>query len=281
MPNQANQSNQANHPEASDSVVVRKEGRRPSASPRILITNDDGIQSEGLRRLAYKLAENHEVVVAAPDEDRSGSGTSIGRFNPSEGVALKVAELEGIEAYAVAGPPGLAVMAGALGAFGRAPDLVVSGVNAGTNTGHSVIHSGTVGGALTAHTFGCSGLALSQVPSDPWHWDTAAEIALPLVDWLLSQEGDPQVLNVNVPARTRSALAGARWAKLDSFGYFRVALADKTKGRVLFEVSEEHTGEEADTDSSLCQRGYVTITPLVPLKSERRPEASADAICGL
>lgn len=190
--------------EAADIVVDAERGEKkaetPARRPRLLLTNDDGIESPGLRMLAQRLAAKHEVVVVAPDADRSGVGTGIGRFDPREGVRYRRAELEGVEAYAIDGPPGLAVMASALGAFGRRPDLVVSGINAGMNTGHSVIHSGTVGGALTARTFGGRGVAISLAPSDPWHWESAVEVASSIVSWLLARPGGSLVLNVNVPA---------------------------------------------------------------------------------
>ncbi|HWL92199.1 MAG TPA: 5'/3'-nucleotidase SurE, partial [Phycisphaerae bacterium] len=207
-------------------VNVEPDAGKP-VRPRLLLTNDDGIESPGLRLLAQYLAKRHDLVVVAPKDDRSGSGTGIGRFDPTKGVSLNGVKLEGVEAYTVDGPPGLAVMAGALGAFGRPPDLIVSGVNAGMNTGHSVIHSGTVGAALTARTFGASGLAVSLRSSDPWQWDTAIRVASGVVDWLLSRADMRMVLNVNVPAVPLERLKGVTWAKLDEFGYFRVATANQ------------------------------------------------------
>ena len=146
--------------------------------PRVIVTNDDGIDSPGLRMLAAGLADEFDVVVAAPATDMSGSGTGIGGFDPVKGVDMTTVDMGGITAYTIAGPPGLAVMAAALGAFGRFPDLVVSGINAGMNTGHSIIHSGTVGAALTARTFRSRGIAISLAQSDPWQWDTAVEVGV-------------------------------------------------------------------------------------------------------
>src|SRR5919106_3909031 len=166
---------------------------------RVMITNDDGIESPGVAALIEALRELYELVVVTPASDMSGSGTGIGKFDPNLGVVLNQIDLPGVEAYSVDGPPGLAVMGAALGAFGRFPDLVVSGINAGINTGHSVIHSGTVGAALTARTFSIKGLAVSVAQSDPWQWDTAAEYAKSAAQWLLERDHGPYVLNVNVP----------------------------------------------------------------------------------
>jgi len=142
---------------------------------RLLLTNDDGVRSSGLQALAAGLAEQGpDLVVVAPQEDMSGIGAAIGRVRPDQRIDVRDVELAGgRRAFAIAGPPGLAVMAGCLGAFGDAPDLVVSGINAGPNTGHACLHSGTVGAALTASTFGVSALAVSIHVSDPMHWATA------------------------------------------------------------------------------------------------------------
>ncbi len=262
-------------------LVVGDAKAEPPGRPRILVTNDDGIASPGLRLLARELARRHDVVVVAPDVDRSGSGTGIGRFDPDEGVALAPADLDGIEAYRIAGPPGLAVLAGALGAFGRQPDLVVSGINAGMNTGHSVIHSGTVGGALTARTLGSRGLAVSLAASDPWHWETAVAVASDIVDWMLARPAGAHVLNVNVPARALADLAGVTWAELDEFGYFRVASTNPTDARLSFGVSAKDAGRDPDCDTARCLAGYVTLTPLSSVAAQTVPWLAADEVCRL
>lgn len=247
----------------------------PGRPPRILLTNDDGIESPGLRLLARRLAARHELVVVAPSEDRSGSGTGIGRFDPELGVSWGVAELDAVEeAYTIDGPPGLAVTAASLGAFGRAPDLVVSGINAGINTGHAVVHSGTVGAALTARTFGSDGLAVSLAASDPWRWETAVAVACDVVDWLLRHRG-PRVLNVNVPALPLAEVVGVTWAKLDEFGFFRVAPAEPG-ARLEFEVASRDSGRDPDSDTALCMRGFVTLTPLATVEAEPWPPVSPE-----
>lgn len=248
-----------------------------SASARILITNDDGIESPGIQILARALAERHEVVIAAPQDDRSGAGTGIGRIGP-DGVEYRQVELDGIEAYALAGPPGLAVMANALGAFGRKADLVVSGINAGLNTGHSVIHSGTVGAALTARTFGARGVAVSLAQSDPWQWDAAAAIAAEVVDWMLESADAPKVLNVNVPAVPYDEIAGVKWADLDGFGHFRVASTEEHGERVLFDV-EEGSGPLPGSDSAYCLANFVTLTPLSTVEPDPIPMISGEEVC--
>jgi 5'-nucleotidase len=270
-------------PEAErDHVVVDTVPDVPlHASPRILLTNDDGIESPGLRLLAQRLAKKHDLVVVAPDADRSGSGTGIGRFDPDAGVKLVAAAIEGVEAYQIDGPPGLAVMAAALGAFGRLPDLVVAGINAGMNTGHSVVHSGTVGAALTARTFGSRGLAISLAAADPWHWGTAVEIADRVVTWLLARPIGRPVLNVNVPALAMADLRGVTWASLDEFGHFRVAATDASHARLSFGVAARDSGRDPACDTARCQDGFVTLTALTAVAGESVAWVGAEEVCPL
>lgn len=250
--------------------------------PRLLFTNDDGIGSEGIRVLATRFSnEAYDVVVAAPATDMSGSGTGIGRWDAERGINLKSAGWEGIEAYTVAGPPGLAVMAASLGAFGPSPDLVISGINAGVNTGHSVIHSGTVGAVLTARTFGSHGLAVSLGYAGTWYWENAANAAIQAARWILEQGKSRVVLNLNVPGVPSTEVRGTRWADLDNFGYFRVAVADFTGERLQFEVGGSGAGEDPACDTYLCNHNYITLTPLAPIEPAPFPNVPADQIVSL
>lgn len=245
---------------------------------KVIVTNDDGIDSPGLRLLAKGLAEEHDVVVAAPSSDMSGSGTGIGGFDPVTGVDLTEVEIDGITAYTIAGPPGLAVMAAALGAFGRFPDLVVSGVNAGMNTGHSIIHSGTVGAALTARTFRSRGLAISLAQSDPWQWETAVEVGVSATTWILGRAHGPFVLNINVPGVSRSEINGIHWADLDEFGYFRVANAAVEDRKLQFVVGSSSAGTDPATDTALCAKNFVTVTPLSTIEPAPFPDLDASVV---
>ncbi len=249
-----------------------------TAKPRVVLTNDDGIDSPGIREFALGLADAYDLVVAAPAIDMSGSGTGIGAFDPVSGVALELADLDGIKGYTVAGPPGLAVMAAALGAFGRVPDLVVSGVNAGINTGHSVIHSGTVGAVLTARTFRSKGLAVSLAQSEQWMWGTAVAVGVAAADWMLRRNGGPHVLNINVPGVPIDRVEGVHWADLDEFGYFRVANADVTDRKLQFVVGPSSAGSDPASDTALCARNFVTITPLNTIEPAPFPDVEATSI---
>lgn len=232
---------------------------------RILVTNDDGIEARGIHVLAAALAaEGHDVIVVAPDCDRSGVGASLGTISSDEHLDVQRVELpgcDGVPAYAVDATPGLCVVAACLGAFGAPPGLVVAGINPGPNTGRAVLHSGTVGAVLTGQGFGCSGLAVSVGESDPWHYATAARVALDVLPMVL--DAPPRsALNLNVPACALGDLRGLRWARLAPFGAVRVALADRDDGKLQFELRATDVVVPLDSDSGLLRDGYATLTTL-------------------
>lgn len=252
-------------------LVVDDEPAGARWPPRLLVTNDDGIESPGIHSLARRLATEFEVIVVAPREDMSGTGTALGRFDPEAGVQMQAHSLEGVDrAFSVDGPPGLAVLASALGAFGRKPDMVVAGINAGLNTGHSVLHSGTVGAALTARSLGMCGLAISLDHSEPWCWDEAAEVAASAARWLI-QHGPGAVLNVNVPGRLLRQMKGATWADLDEFGHIRLATANLPGELLEFDVRSSTTGVNPSSDTALCRAGFVTFTLLESIEPAPTP----------
>jgi 5'-nucleotidase len=255
-------------PEVDRQIVVDRKDVVPSTGARVLVTNDDGIDAPGICHLALALASEFDVTVAAPDRDSSGAGTGIGRFDPVAGIPMRRADIGGPRAYALDGPPGLSVMAAALGAFGEPFDVVVSGINAGINTGQSVIHSGTVGAALTARTFGAHGIAVSLEPSEPWHWDTAATIAQAATRWITSETRHPIAISLNVPGRELGEIRGLEHAELDRFGYFRVAIADEGGQKLQFELAAHDDREPpSGCDTWFVRNGYATITALSPLET--------------
>jgi 5'-nucleotidase len=242
---------------------------------RLLVTNDDGVASPGLHALVRALvaAGHDDVVVAAPSSDMSGSGASIGKLHRDQHVDAERLELPGAEdvpAYAVAGPPGLCVLAARLSGFGDPPDLVISGINPGCNTGRAVLHSGTVGAALTAANFGLRGLAVSiDVAGDrPNHWDSAATVAAGAVDWLANAD-DCTVLNVNVPDLPLDEVQGARWAELAPFGTVRTAVLEPASsgGRLQMEFRPTRESLPPESDTWLVTSGYVTVTGLSGIRA--------------
>ncbi|MFM8305217.1 MAG: 5'/3'-nucleotidase SurE, partial [Actinomycetota bacterium] len=188
---------------------------------RVLVTNDDGVEAPGLLALAEAVAgAGHDVVVVAPSGERSGSGAAIGRLHRAGPIACTEtawASLPGVPVYALDVPPAAAVYAGVLGTFGTPPDAVVSGVNPGLNYGHLVLHSGTVGAALTAATVGVPGVAVSVAWAEHPRWATAAAFAPAVLAWLVQTGGPARAVNVNAPDLPLDEVRGVRPGALAPF----------------------------------------------------------------
>jgi 5'-nucleotidase len=232
---------------------------------QLLVTNDDGVSAPGLHALAGALVRaGHRVVVAAPARDCSGQSASIGPVHLSGQVAFERVEIDGLaaETLAIDGPPALAVMAACLGGFGPLPDLVVAGINAGANTGRAVLHSGTVGAALTAANFGIPGLAVSQAGRSDYHWAAAAAWAVALLDEAVALDR-PAVLNLNVPNRDMPDIQGLRPATLEPGGVVQSGVIEQPSGGVL-ELNFRRMADPAEgSDTALLEQGWATLTAVV------------------
>jgi 5'-nucleotidase len=231
---------------------------------RVLVTNDDGVEAPGLHALACALrADGHDVVVVAPSGERSGSGAAIGRLHRAGPIAWKAVEwpdLPGVPIHSVDVPPAAAVYAGCVGAFGPRPDVVASGINPGLNYGHLVLHSGTVGAALTARMLGVSGVAVSLAWGDDQHWSTAATLAADAVEWLDTQAGAPMVVNLSVPNVELTEVRGVRDARLHPFNERWKARTES--GELHLEYDGHASEPEPDTDFALVKAGYAAVTLL-------------------
>jgi 5'/3'-nucleotidase len=138
---------------------------------------------------------------------------------------------------------------------------LLSGINMGTNTGHAILHSGTVGAAFTAASFGLSGLAVSLAVADPMPWESVREPVAKAIE-LLRAAPRATVLNLNVPARANPQANGLRWALLDRFGSFRVAVAERRDSRVQLEYRATGAALDPESDTALVDSGFVTITAI-------------------
>ena len=196
-----------------------------------------------------------------------------------DGVEITPVELDvipDVPAFAVDAPPALIVIIGRLGAFGDSPDVVVSGINPGPNTGRSTLHSGTVGAALTAANMGLSGLAVSVGVGDNTHFDTAATVAARALDWVAASP-PKTVLNINVPNLPLAEIRGVRPARLAPFGTVRTTLGETVDGRLQVELRATEDELDPDTDTALVGAGYVAVTPLVGIRAAVEVELEAAA----
>ncbi len=226
----------------------------------ILISNDDGYQAPGLACLAEALGRIARVTVVAPDRDRSGASNSLTLDFP---IRATVTENGFIR---VDGTPTDCVHLAITGLLEREPDMVVSGINAGANLGDDVIYSGTVAAAMEGRFLGLPAIAVSLVGPDPKHFDTAAAVAVDLVQRLQRHPLPPDtLLNVNVPDRPRDALAGLKATRLGHRHKSEpVIRARDPRGRDIYWVGppgpEQDAGE--GTDFHAVRQGCVSVTPI-------------------
>ncbi len=238
---------------------------------RALVTNDDGVHSEGLRVLARAAAAHGlDVTVVAPSFDASGSSASMTAVAREGRVVVdQVEDGGGPPVLAVQGPPAFIVRAAMFGAFGPPPDVVLSGVNRGLNTGRAILHSGTVGAALTAATYGRSGLALSTEVEDDDSWVPDCPFVSEAVGWLTSAPL-ATVLNVNVPAAGGGGRRGVTAARLAEAGTVqgRVTEAGGDYMSVVFTDSGEQP--EEGTDAAALAGGLVSVTAIRAVVEDER-----------
>ena len=252
----------------------------------VFVTNDDGVDAPGLRVLAAALAAaGHDVLVVAPADDRSGSGAAIGKLyrdRPLPVVDHTWDDLPDIVVRSIDAPPATAVRAACLGAFGDVPDIVVAGINPGANTGHLVIHSGTVGAALTAAGLDVPAIAVSTrwSTNNEYHWETAAAFAVAAVDWVVQPDAAPRVVNINVPNLPIAEILGVEETELAPHGEVWVASADVSQGDLKIEITGR-ADPAPGTDVALVHDGYVSVTPLMSIvrgPARGAAEAITDAL---
>lgn len=229
---------------------------------RVLVTNDDGIARPGLKALAKALLEaGHDVIVAGPARECSGSAASLGAVEHEATIAVEpwaLDGLEGVSALAIHAPPAVAVRAACTGAFGPPPDAVVSGVNPGFNTGRLLLHSGTVGAAMTAASLDTCGVALSTSARPVIGFETAGLLAT-LVLESLSRAGLPPIaLNVNVPDLPAHHLLGVTQAAVrnDTVSDVRFSRVD---GGLSIRRRTNAPPFDPETDAGLLADGHVSI----------------------
>ncbi|MGA9872935.1 MAG: 5'/3'-nucleotidase SurE [Rhodococcus sp. (in: high G+C Gram-positive bacteria)] len=235
---------------------------------RALITNDDGVFSDGIALLArVAVRAGLDVVVAAPHEERSGAGASLTGMEAEDHLGVSRRRIDGlgdVPVFAVHASPALIAFVATRGAFGDPPDIVLSGINHGPNTGAAVLHSGTVGAALTACTHGLVGMAVSLATVDPQHWDTAEKVAEAAVGWIVDNGRTDAILNVNIPDVPPDRLRGVKAAPLARFGAVQAEIGDQGEDFVTIRFDAIRAEEDDDSDAGLVARGWATATLLRP-----------------
>jgi 5'-nucleotidase len=230
---------------------------------RILVTNDDGIQAPGLHALVRAIRGWGEIWVIAPDREQSAVGHAI---TLSEPIRLFPWIIEGADhTYAISGTPADCVKLALTELMPDRPDLVLSGVNRGENTGISVIYSGTVSAATEGTINGIPSLAISLGSFVSMRYDPAAKIGRHVAELAL-ENGLPRdtLLNVNVPDLPLEDIQGIRVTRQGRARFQETFLKrSDPRGKIYYWMDGAKTPlEETDTDGTALHEGYVTITPI-------------------
>lgn len=227
---------------------------------RILLSNDDGYFAPGLAALAEALAPLGEVTVVAPERDRSGASNSLTLDRP---LRLRKAA-NGF--YFVNGTPTDCVHLAVTGMLDHLPDIVVSGINLGSNMGDDTLYSGTVAAATEGYLLGVPAIAVSLASHHGQYFDTAARVARELAQRAMEQPfGQPVLLNVNVPDIPWDELKGSVVTRLGRRHKAEPVVRQTTpRGEQVFWVGAAGPAADAaeGTDFHAVANDYVSITPL-------------------
>jgi 5'-nucleotidase len=227
---------------------------------RILLSNDDGYFAPGLQALADALTGLGEIVVVAPEQNRSGASNSLTLDRP---LFLKEAA-NGF--YFVNGTPTDCVHLAVTGMLDSLPDIIVSGINNGANMGDDTIYSGTVAAATEGYLLGIPSIAVSLTSFDGNHFDTAGRVVRELVEKFIQQPfSEPVLLNVNVPDIPYDQLKGSEVTRLGRRHKAEsVVKMLSPRNETVYWVGAAGTAADAGpgTDFNAIERDYVSITPL-------------------
>ena len=232
----------------------------------ILISNDDGIYSNGIYELAKRMARLGKVTVVAPDREQSAIGHAITMHQPLRCRKIKLHELD-IDAWWVNGTPADCIKLGVETLLEARPDLIISGINNGENLGTDIIYSGTVSAAIEGSIFNIPSIAVSYEKHGETDFSLAAEVAMNMIEEVLRFASGANILmNINIPQiENINELKGIKITKLGVKKY-RNNFEERKDPRgnsyywLAGELIEDEIGE--DTDIYAVRNGFASITPL-------------------
>jgi 5'-nucleotidase len=244
---------------------------------RILLTNDDGISSDGLWAAARGLARVGHLTVIGTVDDWSGGSASIrmtigARLARYPDVPADVGP--GVEAYSIEAAPGGAILAGLMTGLFEPFDLVASGANYGINVGGDLVYSGTLGAAATGFQRGLPAFAISAERGvnrgQPQRWEIVADVAERTARWLGNRGQPPVLLNLNVPNRPFAEVEGARlvrpgrWANLDRANFQARSESDGSWQIVASVAQKMDPPSDPELDVGTVMAGWVAVSHVVP-----------------
>jgi 5'-nucleotidase len=232
--------------------------------PYILVTNDDGIAAPGIHVLVQELRQIAKVVVVAPDSEKSAVGHAITLSDPIRVTCYKKANFW--EGYAVSGTPADSVKIAVGALLERRPDMVVSGINLGSNAGINVIYSGTVSAATEGTILGIPSIAISLTTYTEPLFQTAARFAVRIVKLVLAKGLPPRtLLNINVPSLPEEKIRGVRITRQGMANFaeeFDRRIDPRNRVYYWMNGAKEDVEESDDVDDNAIKNGYISITPV-------------------
>ncbi|MCM8772480.1 MAG: 5'/3'-nucleotidase SurE [Candidatus Omnitrophica bacterium] len=230
---------------------------------KILLTNDDGIFSEGLRAIYKKLKEIADVFVVVPETEKSATSHSINLLSP---LRVKKVKVNGITCYIVSGTPVDCVKIGIKELIKEKIDMVVSGINPGPNLGMDILYSGTVSAASEGAILGIPSISISIADYKNFNFKTAAEISLRIIKKIKSIKFPKDtILNVNIPNKEIDEIKGIK-ITYQSESRFNEEYEKRVdpRGNIYFWLKGffEEKIDEMESDVSAIKNDYVSITPL-------------------
>lgn len=231
---------------------------------RFLISNDDGVHSEGLEALVEEIRSLGHVTVIAPDRERSAIGHSLTFFYPLRVRKLRQDERSVI--YESDGTPSDCILLGIYDVMPEKPDLVISGINRGSNLGDDITYSGTVSAAMEGIIHGIPSFAISQTSFETMNWKTAAVVARRVASAMLAHKLPPKTfLNVNVPNVPLEELQGIEaTAQGESIYDQRLIKREDPRGSEYYWITGAIPRGEpiAGTDFAAVLNNRVSVTPI-------------------
>ena len=244
----------------------------------ILLSNDDGYRAPGLSAMVEAVSDFGEVTVIAPDQDRSGTSSSLTLTVP-----IRVEQIAN-GYFVCSGTPTDCVHLGITGLMPQKPDMIISGINNARNLGDDVLYSGTVGAAMEGRFLDLPAIAVSLAGDEPAYFDTAGNVVRELLEKLLKTPlSAGTILNINVPDVPRDQIQGWDATRLGGRGRALPTIkAVDPVGKDIYWVGD--AGAELDagpgTDFYAIARGCVSITPLTADMTDRRRLSELDKWLG-
>ena len=226
----------------------------------ILITNDDGIHDPGLLALYESVKDLGDITIVAPDKEMSATSHSISLHVP---IKLKEIQLNGIKAYTCSGTPVDCVKIALNEVMDKKPDLLLSGINKGSNTGQNIIYSGTVSAAVEGAFNGIPSMAFSITSIIPLEYKSAIQVVQKIVNKMIQIKLDfKTVINVNIPPLEYKEIKGIKITRQGETKFIDALNKNKSDNSFRLEGKLKVIRDEDNNDDHCVDDGWVSLTPL-------------------